>query len=29
MDTQWTDEEPTPAFAVQLTEEMRRALKSL
>ena len=26
---QWADEEPTPAFAVQMTEEMRRALESL
>ncbi|NLS96961.1 MAG: RNA polymerase subunit sigma-70 [Planctomycetaceae bacterium] len=26
---QWADREPTPAFAVQMTEEMRRALDSL
>ncbi len=26
---QWADEEPTPAFAVQITEEVRRALESL
>lgn len=26
---QWADSEPTPAFAVQLTEEMRRALEGL